>query len=339
VSQLNRKIRAELDLLATQQILSAAQVAQLAERYPTAPWDLVSLARWLTLVGAVAAGAGVVLLGTQLAMWRTLLEVVLLGAAAGLCWLGRWLGRARGMTRTQAALELLGAFALQGLTVALAVHYSSGSDNWPALVGVDTLCAAALAYALGNRLILILALINLFMFFGGETGYVSGWGMYWLGMTYPVRFVAAGLMSLGAGWAHARFAPPRWRGFSRVYLHFGLLITNLALWFLALFGFFEEHVRWEGNESERVIFSVVWAATSIGSLWASGRLGLSTLRAYGLTFLIINVYTFYFQFVVASSPSLWFLHLLLSGGSLVVLALRVERLRRPPAADPAADPS
>jgi hypothetical protein len=316
---LNDQIASELELLAAQKLLTDDQVARLKERYPTGAWDLVSLARWLTILGAVAAGGGVVVLGTQLQMWRTLLEVSLGAVTVGLIWLGRWLGRSRQMTRTQAALELCASFALQGLTVALAVHYSSGSDNWPGLVGVQAALTGVLAYSLRNRLILIHALCNFFVFFGGETGYLSGWGAYWLGMNYPLRFFAAGLASLVIARLHSR-GGETWRSFSRVYLHFGLLIAHFAMWFFSVFGYFEKDIRWEGTEGQRVAFSIAWAALSAGSLW--------TLRAYGMTFLIINCYTFYFQFVVAHSVPVWFIHLLVVGGSLVFLAIKVEQKRR-----------
>jgi hypothetical protein len=324
---LNGKIVSELELLAAQKLLTDDQVARLKERYPTGRWDLVSLARWLTLLGAVAAGGGVVLLGAQLEQRRTLLEAALGAMTVGLIWLARWLTRAHSMARTGAALELCASFALQGLTVALAVHHASGSDNWPGLVGVHAALAGILAYALKNRLVLIHGLCCLFVFFGGETGYVSSWGAYWLGMNYPLRFFAAGLVSLGVAYLHAR-GGPRWRGFSRVYLHFGLLIAHLAMWFFSVFGYFEKEIRWDGTGGERAGFSIAWAVLSAGSLWVGSRVGLSTLRAYGLTFLIINAYTFYFQFVVAHSVEMWWLHLLLVGGSLVFLAVKLEHKRR-----------
>ena len=53
------------------------------------------------------------------------------------------------------------------------------------------------------------------IWFGGETGYVSGWGMYWLGMSYPMRFVAAGAVSLVVAWLHARYGGP-FQHFARV---------------------------------------------------------------------------------------------------------------------------
>jgi hypothetical protein len=326
--RLHARVQGELDLLVVQRILAPEQAARLKERYPTGPWDLVSLARWLGILGAVTAGAGVILLAAELEIRRTLLELALAVLTALLLVLGRWLARARGLARTGAAVELTASLSLQALTIALALHYASGSDDWPALVGVQTALAATLAYTLANRLILIHALVLLFTFFGAETGYLSGWGAYWLGMTYPLRFLLAGAAALGVAFAHTRAARAALRGFARVYLHFGLVVIHLALWFLAVFGFFEDQIRWDGTEGQRIAFSAAWAAVCAGSVWLAGRTGLATLRAYGLVFLVIDAYTFYGQFVAASSVDLWFVHLLLIGGTLVVLALRAERWRR-----------
>jgi hypothetical protein len=324
---LNDRIAAELDLLAAQRILDDAQVARLKERYPTGRWDLVALARWLTILGTVAAAAGVVLIAAELEARRTLLELTLAATTIGAIELGRRLGR-RGLPRTHAALELGGSFALQGLTVELAVHYASGAHEWPLLVGVQAALAGALAYALANRLILVQALVTAFVFFGGETGYSSAWGAYWLGLTYPVRFLAIGLATLPVALLHARAARATHRGFARVYLHFGLLVAHLACWFLTVFGHFGELLSGHASDGERAAFALAWAAFSTGGIWVGSRIGLGTLRAYGLTFLVIDAYTSYFEFIAASSLEVWWIHLLLAGGTLFALAVRLERRRR-----------
>jgi hypothetical protein len=53
-------------------------------------------------------------------------------------------------------------------------------------------------------------------------------------LTYPVRYLAAGGATLTLSWLHATVVRGRWSCFSRVYAHFGLLVSNLALWFLHL---------------------------------------------------------------------------------------------------------
>ncbi len=322
----NAAVVAELAALQTAGVLAAGQVSAIAERYPVGAWNVVPLVRWFTLLGALGAGAGAVILASELVDALRLGEAGLALACGLLLFFARRVA-ARQLQRTAAAMELAAGFALQGLVTALAVDFSTGSENWPALIGVQAVLLLALAYVLDNRLVLIHATVCLFVWFGGETGYVSGWGAYYLGMTYPVRFLGAALAALGVAYAHYRFLP-RYQHFSRVWAHFGLLVAHFSLWFLAVFGYFEDQVRWSGTEAERVAFSALWAAVSVGCMVAGAKLGQAMLRAYGLVFLIIDVYTFYFQFVVANSGGLWFLHLLLVGGSMVGLGFWLERRLR-----------
>lgn len=338
--KLNRRINAELDSLVAQNILSAREAHKIAERYPTTPWDVLILVRWFTILGAVAAGAGAVILAKEYVKAIHLAEVGLSLATVALIWLGRYLARAKDLFKTGAALEMAAGFALQGLIFVLAIDFSHGSKNWPALVGIQSLALATLAYALKNRLVLIHAGVCFYVFFGGETGYDSGWGAYWLEMTYPIRFLAMGFVFLTIASLHAAVFQRAYQNFSRVYAHLGLIDINFALWFLSVFGYFDHTVRWNASDGERVAFSALWALVSLLSLWLAGTIGQGILKSYGMTFLIINVYTFYFQFVVDKSGSLWWLHLLLVGGSLVWLGFALERrLRRSSQASPLAPSS
>lgn len=326
----NRTIAVELTRLVEQGVVTPAQRARIAEQYPTGTWDVVALARWFTILGAVAMGAGAVIIATHVIDAWFLADLGLGLVAAGALAGGVYLERKRGYGRTGAALQLLGSFAIQGLVTSLAIRFSSGSGNWPLLMAVCAAVTAVLAYALANRLILIQALVDAFFAFGGSTGYISGWGAYWLGMDYPLRFIAAGLVTLGAAWLHAVYVGPPRQGFARVYAHHGLLVLNLALWFLSLFGYFDGHdyFRWEGKLGERLLFSSTWAGVSVAALLLGGRYNLRWARGHGLTFLLINAYTAYFQFIAVHTSSAWFLHLLLVGGSLVAIGFILEgRLR------------
>lgn len=323
------RIHAELDSLARLGVLNADQVGQLKERYPTAAWDFMALIRAFSVLGALTAVAGFVVVIREHLNWWLVSELALALSGVGLLVLGHWLRIRKIVPTAGETAQLIGSMAVQGLMTVLAIHYSTGSKNWPGLVGAETLALAALAYAAANRLVLWYACINFFFWFGAQTGYMAGWGCYWLGMTYPVRFLGAGMGTLLLSWLHARIVRGRWAVFSRVYAHFGLLVTNLALWFLSLFGYYERYdSAWSDTQGERLLFSLLWAAVAGGSIFAGARFGVRLLRGYGLTFLIINLYTFYFQFVVARTGEAWFLHLLLSGGSLLWLGMHFERKRR-----------
>ena len=325
----NSAIVRELRGLVAQSLLTPAEFEKIAERYPTGRWDLVALVRWFTIIGAVSMGAGLCILAPKLVDVNLLIDASLGLAAVGLPVGGRYLTRSRSLAKTGAALEFLGAFALQGLVTALAIQHSTGSKNWPALVGVCAVLTLGLAYALGNRLILILALVNGFTFIGGETGYASDWGMNWKGLDYPSRFIGVGLATLALAFVHARFLRGALQGFSRVYAHLGLLTVHVSLWVLSLSGVSKSHdlFEWQGTDAQRLAFSVAWAVICIGSIVGGARFGFKLARGYGLTFLILDLFTFYFQFLVVHSTQIWYLHLLIAGGSLVALGLQLERTR------------
>lgn len=327
--RLHARIHAELDALAGLGILGADQMARLKERYPTTAWDFMALVRAFTVLGAATAIAGLVVLVRAHLDWWLVSELALALAGIALLALGHRLRHRSSLPALGETAELIGGMALQGLTVVLAIHHSTGSRNWPAVEGIAALLLIALSYLVASRLVLWYTCLNFFFWFGAETGYLSGWGCYWLGMTYPVRFLGVGAATLILSWLHARLVRGRWAPFSRVYAHYGLLVINLALWFLSLFGYYENYdVRWGDTEGERLAYSLLWAIVAGAGLFAGARFNLRLLRGYGLTFLIINLYTFYFQFVAANSGELWFLHLLLTGGSLLALGLYLERSRR-----------
>jgi hypothetical protein len=324
----HRRVHRELARLENAGVIDARASLLIGERYPTSGWDLVMLVRVFTIAGAIAAGAGAVLLAKDLSNALRLLEAALLVATVLLIVAAGWVTQSKGLPRAGAALEMLAGFALQGLTTAIAIDFSTGSKNWPALVGIQTILLVALAYALDNRLVLAHACVTMFVWFGGETGYVSGWGMYWLGMSYPLRFLGAGFVALGIAWIHAEWME-KYQHFSRVYAHFGALTVQLSLWFLSVFGNFGNPgtIRW-GNEGERLAYTALWAGVASGFVLMGARLGAGILRAYGLVFLIINAYTFYFQFLVVRTGEAWWIHLLLTGTSLFFVGTWLERRLR-----------
>jgi len=146
-------------------------------------------------------------------------------------------------------------------------------------------------------------------------------------MTFPLRFLAAGAVAGLIGWGHTRFGNA-WQSFAAVWAHVGLLVVNLSLWFLALFGYFTEHVTWDDNIGQRLAFTALWGLVAAGLLWLGMRHKVRLLRGYAWTFLAINAFTFYAQFIAANSGALWFAHLLVIGAALVGLGVWAERQRR-----------
>ena len=329
----NRRIRRELDALLREEVLSAALYSQLVERYPTEGWDWRSLGRWFLIFGAVSMIAGLVLLGHTLFDFTLNKLAILLGIAmlAGFS-SGQWLRHRRPtLIWSGLSLELLGGLLLIGLTFTVGMIYSTGSGNWPALLLIDLLLLIGLSYALRNGLLLVLSAVVFFCWFGGFTGYASGWGAYWFGMNYPLRFLLAAIAIIAIAIIHQQSEAgvlARYRGFCKIWLSAGLFFAEMALWLLALFGNFNLDSDWWYRSSviELVVFNTLWAGLNIGLIVLGARLAMRMLTGYGATFLIIQIYTLFFAHLAEHLGLL--LSLLIAGGGALALTFYLEQRRR-----------
>ncbi|KAH8588933.1 hypothetical protein B0O99DRAFT_600316 [Bisporella sp. PMI_857] len=135
--------------------------------------------------------------------------------------------------------------------------------------------------------------------FGAVTGYISGWGAYYLGMSYPFRFVFFGLSIIGLAYLMAGFelTSPLWST-TRIW---GLLYFFIALWILSIFGnddLFSDsnHTTYRGRGHGRLfIWSLMFFGAASVSMWHGLRYADGTTKGFGLTFLGINLYTKFFE--------------------------------------------
>jgi hypothetical protein len=326
----NSVVRGELDQLLREGALDPTTHRQLAELYPLGRWDWRSLGRWFLVFGAVSAAAGVVILLRDVFVFTLPHMAILLTMAAGGLFAGGRKLRQRSWRWSALTAELLGGFALIGLSFVLGLIYSTGSGNWPALLLIDLVALLILSYALNNILLLILSAVVFFTWFGGVTGYSSGWGAYWFGMNYPLRFLGASALIALMGLVHlnAEQGPlAQWRGFSKVWISFGLFLAEMALWLLSIFGNFGDIDGWhEASTGELVIFNLGWAALNLSLVFVGIRYSYRMLRGYGATFFVIQLYTLFFTRIAEQLG--WLASLIIAGGSALGLALWLESRRR-----------
>ncbi len=326
----NRRVRRELDALLREGLLNESVYRQLRDRYPTEGWDWRSLGRWFVIFGAVSIIAGLAILSRTLFEFTLSKLAVLLGVAILASFGGaRWLQHRRpALLWSRLSLELLSGLLAIGLTFTLGVLYSSGSGNWPALLLIDLVLLLVLSYALRNPLLLVLSAVVFFSWFGGFTGYASGWGAYWFGMNYPLRFLAAAIAMLAVAVIHQQSeAGPlaRYRGFSKIWLSSGLYFAEMALWLLSLFGNFDlASDGWHRTSpAELMLFNGLWAGLNATLIWLGARWAMRMLTGYGATFLIIQLYTLFFAHLAEDLG--WLLSLLITGGSALALTFYLER--------------
>ena len=200
-------------------------------------------------------------------------------------------------------------------------------DNGSGRVSVLLLFAALLYGAIGwfsrSGLVWWFALLSLGNAFGAETGYLSGWGAYWLGMSYPIRFIAFGAVLIAAALLLRPLLAQR--GLQRVSLAMGLLYLFIALWLLSIFGNYGDLDSWySARQIELFHWSLLFGLAALAAIWLGLKHDDAMLRGFGLTFLGINLYTRLFEFFWDSIPKAVFFVLL--GLSLWALGHYAEDL-------------
>ena len=197
--------------------------------------------------------------------------------------------------------------------------------------------AGALGLLLDSRLIWVFALFAFGSWLGAETGYRSGWGAYYLGMNYPMRFVLLGLLLCGLSVLFKRNDLwSRLAAFERSTLSVGLLYLFISLWILSIFGDYGDMTSWyQARHMELFHWSLLFGAAACAAIWLGVKDDDAMLRGYGLVFLGLNLYTRFFEWFWDSlNKGLFFIIVGLSLWGLGAHAERLWNLGKKPSSSP-----
>lgn len=145
------------------------------------------------------------------------------------------------------------------------------------------------------------------LWFGAETGYISGWGAYFLGMNFPVRFFMLGIVIAGISFFmdKGNFSPLR-----RTTYIFSLLYIFISLWILSIYGNYGGSDYREVTKLELTLWSLLFGAVALSAIIYGLRKDDAPSRGFGLTFIFINLYTKYFEYFWKSTHKAVFFALL-----------------------------
>lgn len=288
----------------------------LFQRYAPRGGFLAGLLKWLGVFAVLQLGLAVLAL---IALWTQSAAVgALLLAAVGM---GLWWSGVRLATNprqdypyTGAVLVTASLAAVFGALVLLAtaLHGPPTGRTVQALMLATSVLGALTAYRYHLRWPLLLALLLWFHGLGLSHAY-AGAGSYFAGIEEPRLITVAALLSIALGVWHERQEAEwlqRYQGFGGLYLIFGLLYLNLALWFLTLPN---GPLLWVLGLAAAAIGQIV-----VGARWRDGR-----WSGFGVVFLAINLYTRYFEhFWDRLSLGLFFL---IGGMAALALGYGLER--------------
>ena len=193
------------------------------------------------------------------------------------------------------AIFFLGVLATAVSIAFFGEAIDSGNNHFSILFLIATIIYGGLGLWFPSKLVWIFALISLGSWMGTETGYVSGWGAYYLGMNFPLRFVLFGLVLTAASSGFYKW--PDRSDFLKPTRVMGLLYLFIALWIMSIFGNYGDMHSWHRAEQiELFHWSLLFGVAALAAIYHGIKMDDAMTRGFGLTFLFINLYTRFFEY-------------------------------------------
>ncbi|MGF1759241.1 hypothetical protein L4D76_15120 [Photobacterium sagamiensis] len=184
-----------------------------------------------------------------------------------------------------------------------------GSTHDALLLLLLTLIYGGLGLRLSSVLIWLFALFAFGCWVLAETSYLSDTGNYFLGMNHPLRFVfvGIGITALSLAFQHYQ----KQQHLQEPTRFVGLLYLFLSLWLLSVFGNFGDINAWSQiRQIELLHWSALAVVCCIVAIYIGIKFNDTLSRSFGITFLLINFYTRYFEYFWNSTHKTIFFALL-----------------------------
>jgi len=193
------------------------------------------------------------------------------------------------------ALFLFGAIAMAFAWMYVGYAVDTGSGYFPMVILLTAISYGVLGVLLDSRLTWLLGLLTLAVWFGTETSYRSGWEPYFWGMNYPLRFVIFGIGLIGVSQAFKK--QHRLESFAPLTYFTGLIGFFFALWLLSIFGNHGDWDVWyETSQVSMIYWSLLFGVGAGVAIWYGLRYHDTKTKDLGIAFLLLNLYTRYFEF-------------------------------------------
>ena len=220
------------------------------------------------------------------------------------------------------AILFLGVFFTAIALWQLGERLDNGSGHIAPLFLAGCAVYGLVGYFGRSGLVWLFFLLSLGNWFGAETGYMSGWGAYWLGMSYPVRFIVFGGVLLALCYVLRGVLQP-----CHLYTTskaMGLTYLFIALWILSIFGNNDIDSWYDVTQASLLPWALLFAVAAVLCIFISLKTDDGMLRGFGLTFLALNLYTRYFEYFWEGMNKVVFF--LILAASLAVIGRYAEKI-------------
>lgn len=327
-------IKSALSEWANNGVLSFSESQRLQATIEIEPFDwlrLVKYSVWAALVCVVIAIGAVLSDKVLLALLRKWFNAPDLIKCLGFAGVAAVL-YAHGVRRksenplliyTNEAIFFLGALATAGAIFHFGKTIDMDMKHFSLLLLLGSVAYGVLGICFESTLIWIVALLSFGSWLGAETGYLSGWGSYYLGMNYPIRFIFLGCVLSMLSFLMLR--SKKLTEFYKPTYVIGLLYLFNALWLTSIFGNYGSINGWyRVQQVELFHWSLMFTACSLGAIYHGLRFDNKISRNFGIVFLFINLYTRFFEhFWNPMHKAVFFL---LLGVSFWILGSKAEKI-------------
>lgn len=205
---------------------------------------------------------------------------------------------------TNESLVFLGVISIAASVGFLGIVIANEIEHFYSLLLLAVVIYGLIALASSSKQVWVFALISLGAWFGAETGYISGWGAYYFGMNFPLRFVLFGVILTLAGFILEYQANDLSRGIMGRLTIFavptrvmGYIYLFMALWILSIFGNYGDLHSWRSaGHTELFQWSLLFGVVALASILHGLKYDDGISRGFGISFLLINLYTRFFEF-------------------------------------------
>ncbi len=220
---------------------------------------------------------------------------------------------------------------LGGLSVLTSLIYcckqAGTTTTYTTFLLLSFLILGILSTVLRSKALWIGAITAFIGWFGEFSIYRSTDNLF-MGMNYPMRYTALGLIILAFAFLQGPVKPLAFTW--RITYVTGLILAFCGLWGISIFGNYNTLVGWQQVRQIHVLaYSVVFAAASVISFLLGIKYKDEAARDFGVLFLLINLYTRYFEYFWDSmNKGIFFLVLAITFGLVGRWLERNNRKRR-----------
>ena len=255
------------------------------------------------------------------------LAIAAITAALSVLWFW-YIGRKRKFL-SPTAYEIY--MVLGGLSVLTSLIYIckqiTTDTTYTTFLILSFLLLAILSISFRSRAMWIGAIAAGIGWFGEFSTYHSTDNLF-LGMNYPMRYTMLGVVILATGLLQGLVRPLNFS--KRITYTTGLVLLFCGLWGISIFGNYNTLTGWQQVRQVHVLaYSIVFGIASVISFYLGIRYKDDLARDFGVIFLLINLYTRYFEYFWDSmNKGIFFLVLAVTFGLVGRWLERNNRKRR-----------